>query len=193
MVFSIRKDGGKGGRVARWQGFYDELATERYPSLLAYAIAFTGQRATAQDLVQEAMVRTFSSPRRLNSAHHAEHYVRRAIASIFIDDKRREQVFRRSAARIADADSAPDASDEVADRDAVATALAALTPQLRACVVLRYHDDLTIAQIADALGLAQGTVKRYLHDGGAALREQLGADPDTERVTVDVATAKERS
>lgn len=84
--------------MARWQGFYDELAERRYPALLAYAMAFAGQRATAEDLVQEAMVRTFSSPRRLSSAQHAEHYVRRAIASVFVDDKRREQLFRRSAA-----------------------------------------------------------------------------------------------
>lgn len=47
--------------MARWQGFYDELAERRYPALLAYAIAVTGQRATAEDLVQEAMVRTSSS------------------------------------------------------------------------------------------------------------------------------------
>ena len=172
--------------MARWQGFYDEFAERRYPALLAYAIAFTGQRATAEDLVQEAMVRTFSSPRRLSSAQHAEHYVRRAIASVFVDDKRREQLFRRSSSRLADADVGPDLAVEVDSRDAVALALAALTPQVRACVVLRYYDDLTVAQIADRLGLALGTVKRYLHDGAAALRDELGADPDAERVDVAV-------
>jgi RNA polymerase sigma factor (sigma-70 family) len=178
--------------VARWQGFYDELAEARYPSLLAYAIAFTGQRATAEDLVQEAMVRTFSSPRRLSSAQHAEHYVRRAIASVFVDDKRREQLFRRSAARLADADVTPDGAVEVDSRDAVTLALVALTPQVRACVVLRYYDDLTVAQIADRLGLALGTVKRYLHDGAESLRDELGAQPDVERVEVLVAQRREK-
>ena len=172
--------------MARWQGFYDELAERRYPALLAYAIAFTGQRATAEDLVQEAMVRTFSSPRRLSSAQHAEHYVRRAIASVFVDDKRREQLFRRSASRIASADVSADGAARVDARDAVSVALTALTPQVRACVVLRYYDDLTVAQIADGLGLAVGTVKRYLHDGAAALREELGADPDAEQVHIVV-------
>jgi len=183
---------GQGGRVARWQGFYDELAEQRYPSLLAYAMAFTGQRATAEDLVQEAMVRTFSSPRRLNSAGHAEHYVRRAIASVFIDDKRREQLFRKSHARLADAEITPDGAAAVDARDPVTEALAALTPQVRACMVLRYYDDLTVAQIADHLGLALGTVKRYLHDGAESLRGELGAEPDVERVDVLVTQRKGR-
>ncbi len=180
--------------MARWQGFYDELAERRYPALLAYAMAFTGQRATAEDLVQEAMVKVFSSPRRLPSAQHAEHYVRRAISSVFIDDKRREQLFRRSASRLADADVAPDRAARVDTRDAVTDALATLTPQVRACVVLRYYDDLTVAQIADRLGLALalGTVKRYLHDGAATMRDHLGADPDAERVEVSVTPRRER-
>lgn len=178
--------------MARWQGFYDELAAERYPALLAYAVAFTGQRATAEDLVQEAMVRTFSSPRRLSSARHAEHYVRRAIASVFVDDKRREQLFRRSTARLANADVGPDHAGHVDARDAVTIALASLSPQVRACVVLRYYDDLTMAQIADHLHLAVGTVKRYLHDGAEALRGELGADPDEERVEVLVTPRREK-
>jgi RNA polymerase sigma-70 factor (ECF subfamily) len=182
----------QGGCVARWQGFYDELAAERYPALLAYAVAFTGQRATAEDLVQEAMVRTFSSPRRLSSARHAEHYVRRAIASVFVDDKRREQLFRRSTARLANADVGPDHAGHVDARDAVTIALASLSPQVRACVVLRYYDDLTMAQIADHLHLAVGTVKRYLHDGAEALRGELGADPDEERVEVLVTPRREK-
>lgn len=177
--------------MGRWQGFYDELADRRYPALLAYAMAFTGQRATAEDLVQEAMVRTFSSPRRLASADHAEHYVRRAIASVFVDDKRREQLFRRSTTRLARTDVGPDHAANVDARDAVTLALAALSPQVRACVVLRYYDDLTMAQIADQLHLAVGTVKRYLHDGAQTLRGELGADPDAERVEVVVTERRE--
>ena len=72
------------------------------------------------------------------------------------------------------------------------TTLPGPTPQVRACVVLRYYDDLTVAQVADRLHLAIGTVKRYLHDGGAALRDALGADPDAERVDVTVVTASRK-
>jgi len=165
--------------VAHWQGFYDELAHSRYAALLAYAMVLTGQRATAEDLVQEALVRVFSSPRRLSSAAHAESYVRRSISSLYIDDKRRASLFDRTARRMGwgaeqIATEPPEPADEVS------AALQRLSPQVRTCVVLRYFEDLTAAQIADRLGLATGTVKRYLHDASAGLREQLGveADPD---------------
>lgn len=169
--------------MSRWQGFYDELATERYPSLLAYAMAFTGQRATAEDLVQEALIRTFGRPRRLASAQHAESYVRRAIASVFIDDARRAAVVDRTAQRLGRASGADrpatDPTEHVDQRGSIAAALQQLTPQVRAAVVLRYYDDLTAAQIADRLGLALGTVKRYLHEGNARLRDLLAVDlPD---------------
>jgi RNA polymerase sigma-70 factor (ECF subfamily) len=163
--------------VARWQGFYDELATTRYAAVLAYAMALTGQRATAEDLVQEALVKVFSSPRRLASAAHAESYVRRTVASLYVDDARRAALFDRTARRMGwgeepKADAPPEPTDELE------AALARLSPQVRTCVVLRFYEDLTAAQIADRLGLAVGTVKRYLHEASADLREDLGVDAD---------------
>jgi RNA polymerase sigma factor (sigma-70 family) len=68
-----------------------------------------------------------------------------------------------------------------ADADAVMdvrSALRELTPRERACIVLRFYDDLTVRQIADHLGLADGTVKRYLSDASARLATLLGADVD---------------
>ncbi len=72
-----------------WQSLYDELATERYPRLLAYATALTGDRPSAEDLLQDALVNTFGTPRRLHSAEHAERYVRRAMVNGLIDSGRR--------------------------------------------------------------------------------------------------------
>lgn len=169
--------------MSRWQGFYDELAHDRYPSLLAYAIAFTGQRDTAEDLVQEALIKTFGRPRRFASSPHAENYVRRAIASVFIDDARRKAVLERTTKRLGAQEPADaqvtDPAPAVDERRAIAHALQRLSPQVRAVVVLRYYDDLTGAQIADRLGLALGTVKRYLHEGNAQLRDLLAVDlPD---------------
>ena len=67
------------------------------------------------------------------------------------------------------------------DRDVVMdvrAALAALPPQERACVVLRFYDDLTVPQIAAQLRLAEGTVKRYLSDASGKLTRTLGEDVD---------------
>ena len=178
--------------MARWQGFYEELANSRYAALLAYAIALTGQRATAEDVVQEALVRVFSSPRSLVSAGHAESYVRRAIASIYIDDGRRASLLDRTAKRLGwETDPVIDAPEPPDDE--VAAALMQLSPQVRTCVVLRYYEDLTTTQIAERLGLSNGTVKRYLHEGSAMLRDGLGVEPDPDGGgTVDVVAHRER-
>ena len=165
--------------MAHWQGFYDELASSRYGALLSYAMVLTGQRATAEDLVQEALVRVFSSPRRLSSASHAESYVRRSISSLYIDDARRASLFDRTARRMGWGNE-PTSNAPAEPTDDLDAALRRLSPQVRTCVVLRYYEDLTAAQIAERLGLAEGTVKRYLHDASAGLREELAvnADPD---------------
>jgi RNA polymerase sigma factor (sigma-70 family) len=161
--------------VARWQGFYDELATTRYSAVLAYAMALTGQRATAEDLVQEALVKVFSTPRRLASA--AESYVRRAIATLYVDDARRAALFDRTARRMGWGEE-PLADAPVEPADELEGALARLSPQVRTCVVLRFYEDLTAPQIAERLGIATGTVKRYLHEASAELRQELNVDAD---------------
>ncbi|MCJ7827018.1 MAG: SigE family RNA polymerase sigma factor [Demequinaceae bacterium] len=162
--------------MAEWQGFYTELATTRYPALLAYATALTGQRAAAEDLLQDAFVRVFSRWRRLEDAHHAENYVRRAMATIYLDRLRRRATLARALVRAVEREAAPDQGDQIGERDAMSIALASLPPQVRVCIVLRFYDDLAIAEIASQLGLAVGTVKRYLSDGIAKLEQIVGGD-----------------
>ena len=67
-----------------WQPMLHELAGPRYARLVAHAATLAGDRAAAEDLVQDALVRTFSRPRHFDSVHQAERYVRLAIASAFI-------------------------------------------------------------------------------------------------------------
>ena len=68
---------------------------------------------------------------------------------------------------------APDLAEQVSARDAVLGALRQLSPRQRACVVLRFYEDLPVAGIARALGLGEGTVKRYLSEGTALLAGHL--------------------
>lgn len=156
-----------------WQALYDELATERYPRLLAYATALTGDRPSAEDLLQDALVNTFGTPRRLHSAEHAERYVRRAMVNGLIDSGRRRGSFLHAAPRIAMPAASRDHTHAVDDADAASRILASLPPRVRAVLVLRFYDDLTLAQIGAELGLATGSVKRYLSDGLAALGHVL--------------------
>ena len=72
----------------------------------------------------------------------------------------------------------PDATVE--PDPALAAALAQLAPRVRACVVLRYLADQSHAQIAQALGITEGTVRRNVYDGVGALSEALGTEASVE-------------
>ena len=164
--------------MARWEPVLDEVMRERSPRLLAYARLLTGDDAEAQDVLQDALVRSFSRDRAFDNANVAEAYVRRAIPSVFIDRLRK----RKAAERAHDKDVAIGGRDVLhADSDVVLdvrAALAALPPQERTCVVLRFYDDLTVPQIAAQMRLADGTVKRYLADASGKLAQMLGDDVD---------------
>jgi len=79
------------------------------------------------------------------------------------------------------------------DRRFIAQALAALSPRQRTCLVLRYYEDMPVAEIADLLGFAVGTAKRYLSDGIRALEAQLGPFDDDLTDTTTIETVLERS
>ena len=121
----------------------------------------------------------------------AEAYVRRAIPSVFIDRLR-----HRRTRDGADGRRARELDEAVwmGDRDAVLdvrAALADLPPRERACTVLRFYDDLTVPQIAAQLGLAEGTVKRYLADASARLAPSWGTARTDDRVDVVTHSRKE--
>jgi len=85
---------------------------------------------------------------------------------------RREARWRRVAPGLVAVESVADHSEAVADADAFAHALETLSRQERTAVVLRYYDDLAIADVAAAMGLADGTVKRYLSNALTKLGER---------------------
>ncbi len=178
--------------MARWEPILDEVMRERGSGLLAYARLLTGNDADAEDVFQDALVRSFSRGRAFTHVNAAEAYVRRAIPSVFIDRLRGRRTRDGADVQLA---RTQDTANSMGDRAAVLdvrAALADLPPRERACTVLRYYDDLTVPQIAAQLGLADGTVKRYLADASARLAEVLGDADRNDRVTVVTHSRKER-
>lgn len=170
--------------MAHWRDTMEQLVRDRERALLSYAYLVCGDPVQAQDLVQDALVRTFGRERPGLTAAKAEGYVRRAIMSVFVDQYRRSQRWQR-VQHLFRADAvAPDRFGQVDAGADVVDALATLPPRVRACVVLRFFDDLTVPQIARQLGIAEGTVKRYVSDGLDQLQLALGpledavSDPD---------------
>lgn len=154
---------------------YEEFADSRLTALLRYALMLTGDPHTAQDLVQETMVRVQLNWRRVARADVPESYVRRMLTNQYID-WRRGSWLRRVLLR-PDADPTvavpADHAATSADRDEVWSWLARLPRRQRAALVLRYYEDLPDAEIADVLGCAVGTVRSYISRALATLRAEL--------------------
>lgn len=160
--------------MAQWEQLLEEVVRTRRMALIAYACLFTRDRVEAEELVQEAVVRTFSRARTWPDARSAEAYVRTAIRTSFLDATRRRRTWR-DASHLFAGDRTGRSPDETAATGIdVRAALGDLPPRERACVVLRYIDDLTVADIAAELSLSDGAVKRYLSDGSRRLRAALG-------------------
>ncbi|MBO3101822.1 sigma-70 family RNA polymerase sigma factor [Cellulomonas fengjieae] len=168
-----------------WEADLDTLVTERGSALVAYAYLLAGNLASAEDLVQDAIVRTYSR-RRPEDITWVEAYVRRVILHTYLDGYRARRRFAAVTPLLATADVADGAQEAAGDRTDVARALTALSPRERACVVLRFYDDLTLPEIGLRLGVSAGAVKRYLSDARRKLEPLLGPQPGL--ATEDVAT-----
>ena len=160
--------------MAHWEPMLEQVMRERAVKLLAYAAMVTGNDAEAHDVLQDALVKCFSKRRTFDHVNAAEAYVRRAIPTVYIDRIRHRRTRDKADQRASQPESRV---TEVDDQIDVQRALAGLAPRVRTCMVLRFYDDMTVAQIAHTLGLAEGTVKRYLSDGASALEQVLGV-PD---------------
>ncbi len=150
---------------------FEEFVHARRPALLRTAYLLTGQHADAEDLVQKALIRAVPHWRRI--ADNPEPYVRTIVS--------RESIsrWRRRRWRELSTDDLPEVvhtDPDVAGRADLRRALAALSPRQRAVIVLRYFEDLTEQETAEALGCAVGTVKSHARDGLARLRTTLAAD-----------------
>ena len=158
--------------MAPWEQVLDEVVRNRRAALVGYACLFATP-SEAEDLVQEALVRTFARKRTFEDVFAAEGYVRAAVRTAFLDRNRRRKAWTaRAHLFVAQDGRSPEAS--VAAGIDVGAALRELSPWERTCVVLRYFDDLPTADIAAELGLSEGAVRRYLSDGVGKLRALLG-------------------
>src|SRR6187431_207734 len=155
--------------MTAWQVLVEQLIAERGSRLTAYAAMLVARDGDAEDLVHDAIVKTFARSRGIRDVDHAEAYVRRVMPTLIIDRARSKASQRRASNRAFERE--PHTTDVDASVD-VRRALQSLSPRERACTVLRYFDDLTVPQIAAQLNLADGTVKRYLADASGKLATQ---------------------
>jgi RNA polymerase sigma factor (sigma-70 family) len=162
------------------------LLVARGDVLKGYAYLLCGDAALAEDLVQEALLRSLDKlgP---TKPENLEPFVRKTMLRLVVDGSRRRRRWLRVSPLFAPPPITDDESSDAAQRITVRAALLRLSPRRRACVILRYYEDRSVAQIALDLDCGEGTVKRHLHDARRVLAVALTDDaslltPSPERV-----------
>ncbi|GAB3865971.1 SigE family RNA polymerase sigma factor [Dactylosporangium cerinum] len=150
---------------------FTEYFAARAVPLRRFAFALCGDWHTADDLVQATFVKLYQHWRRVQP-ESLDAYARKILVNTFLSHRRN----RRRETPVADLPEVattgivePGGGDQALGR-----ALRSLPARQRAVVVLRHLEDLSIAEVAELLGMAEGTVKSQNARGVEALRRALG-------------------
>jgi RNA polymerase sigma-70 factor (sigma-E family) len=154
----------------RDEAAFVEFAQAARGQLRRTAYLLCGDWDRASDHVQEGLIRVYVAWPRLKRAGGEHAYARKAVVSAFLDSARRRSSTEVPTEQDRELASTQDVAESVALRTALGSALAKLPPRQRACVVLRYFDDLSVADTAAALGCSEGTVKSQTSRALDALR-----------------------
>jgi RNA polymerase sigma-70 factor (sigma-E family) len=149
-----------GGFVDRGQDF-SEFVVARWPRLVRSAVLLGCSIPEAEDVVQTALLRCYTSWGNVAKASDRDAYVYRVLVNCHHDSRRRRWWREKPTDELPE--QAQDARSDLVDvTDMVSRSLAALSRTHREVVVLRYYADLGEQQIAEALRIPPGTVKSRL-------------------------------
>ncbi|MBN0044851.1 SigE family RNA polymerase sigma factor [Streptomyces actuosus] len=146
----------------------------RWPRLMRTAFLLAGEQHAAEDLVQSTLERVYVAWRKVAAADDPEAYVRRVMINAHARrHRRRLREFlapRDDSGIVREVADTGDRISQAEDRGVLLKALAQLPPRQRQAVVLRYWEDLTETQAAEAMGCSVGAVKSNAAKGIAKLR-----------------------
>jgi RNA polymerase sigma-70 factor (sigma-E family) len=159
---------------------FESWLVAREPALQRLAHLLTGDVHTAQDLVQTTLAKLYLAWDRLDDRDHVDAYARRILVNEHRSAWRRP--WRRREFVTDTPPDTPVASPEYdGQRDAVWAFVQSLPPRQRAVIVLRYYEQLSEAEIADALAISPGTVKSQASRAIVALRARVPDPTEEER------------
>ena len=157
----------------RMRTFYAEHAA----AISRYALRLTGDRALAEDVAQETLLRAWQHPEvSSDRARSARAWLFTVARHLIIDDRRSAKFRNESGSADVEGTydrAGPDEVDSALDRLLLSDALARLSPSHRAVLGRSYYQRWTTAQIAADLDIAEGTAKSRLHYAVRALRLAL--------------------
>jgi RNA polymerase sigma-70 factor (sigma-E family) len=168
MVVSVDR-----GERAAAEGGMDALYRVHSAEALRLGYLLTGDRTLAEDLVQDAFVKVLGRFHDLRNRDAFWWYLRRTIVNLSTSHFRRRRVERAWLERQHPSGEAGSFPHDLGDRERLREALMSLRPDQRAAIVLRFYEDLSLSDTAEALGMPLGTVKSTVSRGLERLREQL--------------------
>lgn len=148
---------------SRFGASFEQLYRAQWASLVRLALAISGSRELAEDVVHEVFLRVSVA---LQRVERPEAYLRTAVLNALRDRHRRRMAELRrpvpAMARVAEPEI-----------DETWSALQSLPERYRAALVLRFYADLAIEEVAEQLGCPTGTAKSLIHRGLGLLKERL--------------------
>ncbi|WP_199485409.1 SigE family RNA polymerase sigma factor [Actinomadura craniellae] len=153
---------------------YLEFASARGPHLFRTAFLLTGDRHLAEDLVQETLGKLFRSWRRVRDVDNPAAYADTVLVRTFLSYRRRRSSGERPAAVLPDVPDTADPISGAALRLTLLDGLARLPVQDRAVLVLRYWEDRSVEETAQAMRVSPGAVRNRSARALDRLRGVLG-------------------
>ena len=154
----------------------ERFCAEMWPRLVSGLSLWCENVAVAEELAQEALVRTWERWDRVRLADSPEAWTWRVAINLSRSRRRRAGAERRAMRRLR-ADAQPAADDPPSLDEDLRRALLQLPPRQQQAVVLRFVSDLPVASAAEAMDCAEGTVRALTHQGLEQLRLVLGVRP----------------
>jgi RNA polymerase sigma-70 factor (sigma-E family) len=163
---------------------FREFVAARSAALLRTAYLLAGDWATAEDLLQTALTKTYLAWKRLGEIEAVEPYARRVLVNTATSWWRRRWHGERPTEVLPER-AVPDGNDALLERDALWRYVQRLPARQRAVLVLRFYEDQSEAQTAQLLGVSVGTVKSQCARALGTLRQRLaeaGVEPAARRL-----------
>lgn len=160
---------------------FDDFYLENFGRVVVVVTALTGSVAHAEEVAQEAFIRTFLRWRSVSEMQHRNAWVRRVAINLALSRVRRWKAEGRAILRAAAGAARTQADEEFAAGDDFWNLVRQLPPRQAAAVALHYADDLRVADIALVMGCAEGTVKAHLHAARQSLAGRLVKEHRDER------------
>ncbi|MET0725970.1 MAG: sigma-70 family RNA polymerase sigma factor [Leifsonia sp.] len=158
------------------------LQDEHAPALWRYVVRLTGDRALADDIVQEVMLRAWRRPEVLDQSEgSARAWLFTVTRNLVIDDRRSARAQQEVGVETMPELVQADETDAALDRWLIEDAVGALSSDHRRVLLVVYYGGRSVAEAAAELGIPAGTVKSRLHYALRALRLALQERGVTER------------